>query len=339
MMNVETGLSILDNKTPQLLGRSNYETSLKNCIENAFSLKESMNYKNIENIQTSAHCYFLLPNRQTTDCCYDDLTNLLIDNLTSYVIPRSKIQEIDINNPAEYNKLHREAKKKFIDYWRVKKQLVEKGELDKKTLNSGEAGEVLLFLLAEQILQLPQAICKMSFKTSNSVHVHGSDGIHIGLTEDKNKLALHYGEVKIYKTLSDAIRECLSSITPLLLKEEDEEELNLLNLYSDFGKNEDEVILKEKLKTYFDPEHRNNKILTEIRGICLVGFDEQDAYVLDDIDKTAEIIVQKSQNWLNSFKDKVVENKLEKIVINVFFIPMTSVENFRVFFAQKLGEY
>ena len=330
-------LNILNDKIPKLLEHANYEDSLKNCIDNAFNIKESVSFKNIENIRTSAHCYFLLPNRQNTDCCYDDLANLLIDNLTSYVIPRSKIQEISGQGLAAFNKLHREAKKKFVDYWKVKKQLVEKGELDEKTLNSGEAGEILMFLLAEQILNLPQAICKMSFKTSNSVHVHGSDGIHIGLTEDKSKLALYYGEVKIHKTLSDGIRESLLSITPLLLKNEDEEELNLLNLYSDFGKNGDEIILKEKLKNYFDPEHRNNKLLTEIRGICLIGFNDADAYKLNDIEKTAQKVIEKSEKWLTSFKQKIIDNKLEDISINVFFIPMTSVETFRTCFAQKLG--
>lgn len=337
MSELENELNILENKIPTLLGRSNYEKSLKNCIENAFEIHESVSFKSIDNIKTSAHCYFLLPNRQMNNCCYDNLADLLMDNLVAYVIPRSKISKA--KEAADFHKLHREAKKKFVDYWKIKKQLVEKGELDKKTLNSGEAGEVFLFLLAEQILNLPQAVCKMSFKTSNSVHIHGSDGVHIGLTEDKSKLALYYGEVKIYKTLSDGIRECLSSIAPLLLKKEDEEELNLLNLHSDFGNNDDEVILKEKLKNYFDPEHRNNKLLTEIRGICLVGFDDSEPYTLSNIKETAQKVVEKSEKWLTSFKQQVITNKLENISINVFFIPMTSVEGFRTGFAQKLGEY
>lgn len=334
----ENELKILENKLPEMLRRSDFESSLKNCIENAFYLHESIDTKKIDNTKTSTHCYFLLPNRECTDCGYEDLANLMLDHLVDYVIPRSKIQEAENSGrTADICKLQRQAKKKFVDYYKQKKQLVESGKIDPKKFKSGEAGEVLLFLIAEQILRLPQAICKMSLKTSNNMHVHGSDGIHIGLTEDKSKLALYYGEVKIYHNISDAIKSCVESIAPIILKREDEEDLTLLYLYCDFGKNDDELLLKEKLKNYFDPEHRNYKLLTEVRGICLVGFDEQNLYNLNDIHDTAKKATEASEQWMQIFLQHAIANEIENVIIDVFFIPMTSVNAFRTSFASVIG--
>ncbi|WP_223252149.1 Hachiman antiphage defense system protein HamA [Paracoccus mutanolyticus] len=41
--------------------------------------------------------------------------------------------------------------------------------------SSGEGGELLLYLLTERFLGLPQILCKMSLKTS--AHYHGADGV------------------------------------------------------------------------------------------------------------------------------------------------------------------
>ena len=40
---------------------------------------------------------------------------------------------------------------------------------------------------------------------------------------------------------------------------------------------------------------------------------------------------------MSDFSEKVKEHKLENIVINVFFIPMSSVDKFRTTFARVVG--
>lgn len=337
MSNLENELDILNNHIPNLLERSDYEKSLHNCIDNAFKIHESKDCKIIENTKTVTHCYFLLPNQQNSDCGYEDLAKRMLYSLLNYVIPRSKIQSAN-GQPEEHVKLHEEAKKKFIDYWIYKKSLRDKGEITSEDYRrSGEEGEILLFLLAEQILKLPQAICKMSLKTSNNMPIHGSDGIHIGLTEDLQKLALHYGEAKIYANISDAIKNCIESIKPYLTRSDDGTDLNLLNTYCDFGNSDYEIALKEKLKNYFDPEHRKNKLFTEVRGICLIGFNDNNIYDYNNIEETARKATEAASQWMQNFSEKVNEHKLENIVINVFFIPMSSVDKFRTTFAKIVG--
>ncbi len=337
MSNSENELDILNNYIPKLLERSDYEQSLHNCIDNAFKIHESVDYKIIESTKTLTHCYFLLPNNEKSDCGYEDLAKRMLYEILNYIVPRSKIQATNGQN-TELIKLYENAKKKFIDFWIYKKTLLEKGEITPEDYRrSGEEGELLLFLLAEQILKLPQAICKMSLKTNNNMPIHGSDGIHIGLTEDNSKLALYYGEAKIYAKLSDAIKNCIDSIKPYLLRDDDGTDLNLLNTYCDFGNSDYELNLKEKLKKYFDPEHRNNKLYTEIRGICLIGFNDSKTYVYDNIEETAQKATQEAQQWMSDFSEKIKEHKLENIVINVFFIPMSSVDTFRTTFAKIIG--
>ena len=330
-------LELLKNHMQILLERSDFDSSLNHCIENAFHLCEQVDKKEIEGTNTVTHCYFLLPNSQKSDCDYESLAEKMFDALVDYVIPRSKIQEAD-GLAVNFSKLQRIARKKFIDFWVYKKKLLDEKKISPTDFRrSGEGGEVLLFLLSEQILKLPQAICKMSFKTSGDMPIHGSDGIHIGLTEDGTKLALYYGEAKVHADLNEAIRDCVTSITPFLLKESDENDLFLLNTYCDFGNSDIEKSLKEKLKIYFDKEHRKYKLCTDIRGICLVAFNDKDSYSFNDIQDTSRKVTEASEKWINKFIVKVKENKLEQIVINVFFIPMSSVDAFRSSFARIVG--
>ena len=44
--------------------------------------------------------------------------------------------------------------------------------------NTGEGGELLLYLLTQNILEIPQLLCKMPLKTNTEVHYHGADGIY-----------------------------------------------------------------------------------------------------------------------------------------------------------------
>nr|WP_240544038.1 DUF1837 domain-containing protein [Bradyrhizobium canariense] len=55
---------------------------------------------------------------------------------------------------------------------------------------TGEGGEMLLFLLSERFLKLPQVLCKMGLKTDSRMHYHGADGVYAGVT--------HEGLLKLY---------------------------------------------------------------------------------------------------------------------------------------------
>lgn len=77
---------------------------------------------------------------------------------------------------------------------------------------------MLLYLLLESELGLPQLLCKMPLKTSSRVHFHGVDGVHGSLEED-GRLGLYWCESKLHKKVSTATRDCFESLAPFLLDE------------------------------------------------------------------------------------------------------------------------
>ena len=246
-MNQDNALDDFANLQSSLI-RGNFENSLKGVIQEVFTVSEALTSEKVNNnINVQNHCYFLRKNSKKTKFEYTRIAQIMVRNLCHYVIPRSEIDQVrdEMNKPnadiSGYYDLLKKAKKKFIDYF-------PKSESDTK---SGEGGELLLFLLAEEILGLPQAITKMKLKTSNNVHYHGLDGVHLGLNQDKSKLILYYGESKVYKSRSQAVSECLTSLKKMLLDEEDDEDLDLLTSYFDLGDNQSELIAK--LKIFFNP--------------------------------------------------------------------------------------
>ena len=334
--NIET-LNQFNEYIPYLLKREDFHKSLECCLANIFKITLNEEKKNIDDINTNIYSYCLKPNLSKTDYCYEELAQILFNQIIQYTIPKSEIEDAMATGNTNYVlELMEKAKQKYVDYWKRRNQVIknENLEQDEGVSKSGEGGEELLFLLAEQILKLPQALCKMNLKTSGSMHFHGADGIHIGISEDNSKLALYYSEVKIYKKVNTAIKKCLASIAPLLKREEKEQlELSLLNSYLDIGNN---IELTKKLKEYFNPNRVECREFTEVRGLCLVGFNEKkyDGY---DYEQNAKSIMSQIESWITIFKEEKINNNIKNININVFFIPMSCVDSFRETFKKKLG--
>jgi len=61
---------------------------------------------------------------------------------------------------------------------------------------------------------------QMDLKTNSQMHVHGADGLHVGVDTEAKRLVLYWGESKIYANATDAIRKCLSSLAPMLRTDE-----------------------------------------------------------------------------------------------------------------------
>lgn len=334
--NIET-LNQFKEHIPYLLRGEDFHKSLEGCLANIFKITQNENCVKIDDINTNIYTYCLKPNFNKTDYCYEDLAEILLSKIILYTIPQSEISNaFATKNPSYIIELQHKAKRKYVDYWTNRNQIIknENLEKDESLSKSGEGGEELLFLLAEQILGLPQALCKMNLKTSGSMHFHGADGIHIGLAEDNSKLALYYSEVKVYKDIKSAIKRCLESIAPLLKRgEKEQQELYLLNSYLDIGNN---IELEKKLKEYFNPNRVECREFTEVRGLCLVAFNEN-KYNGYDYQKNVKNIMPEIQFWISEFKKEKINNNIEEININVFFIPMTCVDTFRETFKKKLG--
>jgi hypothetical protein len=250
--------------------------------------------------------------------------------MLDYAIPRSEIFKAktlddEQNSTANLIKLKRKAKKLFTDL--------------KKT---GEGGELLLYLLIQSVLRLPQAISKMSLKTSGQLHYQGADAIHLGFDNTTKKLLLYWGESKLYQSIDSAIRNCFESLAPYLISSGGtdnprERDLQLLMTNMDFANPE----LEDALINYLDPDHPSFNSL-EYRAACLIGFDVN-SYCSEPFSKTQEIVIEEIKHSLNRWIEKLengISNHLhlDKFSIDVFLIPFPSVQKFRDAFLEAVQD-
>jgi hypothetical protein len=255
------------------------------------------------------------------------LAEFMRNAVADYAIPRSKMnaaraRDLQYRTSAAVTSLHREACATFTDLER-----------------SGEGGEMLLFLLAERFLKLPQILCKMALKTDTRMHYHGADGVYAGVT-DGGLLKLYWGESKVYKDATTAIRDCLSSLAPFLIEPDHEgagRERDLL-LLSDRADLADDA-LTGALRRYFDRTSPQS-LRVEYSGIALVGFDA-DFYprdgvkaITDDITAGARAAIN---NWVKNIGSRLSVEKLDQFDIQFFCVPLPSVEEFRMAFQSALG--
>ncbi len=247
--------------------------------------------------------------------------------VADYAIPRTQLTKAKARD-AKYNSteavaaLVEQARQSFTDL-----------------AKTGEGGEMLLFLLAERFLKLPQILCKMDLKTDTRMHYHGADGVYAGVTPD-GILKLYWGESKLYDTPSAAIRECLSSLAPFLIEPdhegaERERDLILLADKADLSKPE----LTEALKRYFDKNSPKCKRV-QYCGVALVGFDAnfyptgQVKAIADEIENAARTGLQ---TWRTNIGARLEAEKLEQVEIELFCLPLPSSQGFRSAFLTAMG--
>lgn len=255
------------------------------------------------------------------------LAEFMRNAVVDYAIPRSKVAEakardLKYNSTEATTELVERAKRSFTD-----------------VAKTGEGGEMLLFLLAERFLKLPQILCKMDLKTDNRMHYHGSDGVYAGVTPS-GTLKLYWDESKIYNKVGTAIRDCLASLAPFLteLESEDaerEQDLILLSDKADLTNPE----LTDALKRYFD---RSSPMSARVQycGVALVGFDAP-FYPAEDARATADKIVTSSREalatWSGKIGSRLTAEKLSGMEIQLFCIPLPSADGFRAAFLKALG--
>ena len=257
------------------------------------------------------------------------LIEFLIDRVVDYAIPRKTIEEAQAKfdatgSTAEIVRLHRRAKSTFTNI---------------KT--TGEGGELLLFALAEAVFELTQILCKMSLKTSTSMHYHGADGVYASLDDD-DFLNLYWGESKLYSTASEAITDCLKSLSPFLREEFGEgatnaRDLLLVNEYMDFT---DPVVIAG-LKRFFNRDHpASNKL--RMCGFALVGFDNNalpktgNKAVWEDMEAA---LLAELPKWQAHLGKRLSAESIEIFDIHFVCVPLRSVQEFRDAFLEHIGEW
>ncbi len=271
--------------------------------------------------ESEISCYFLKVDSNGRERLVE-LIQLICRKITDYAIPRSKIQRafdlaVSTGSSDEITNLALEARKLFT-----------------KVSMSGEGGELLLFCLVESILKYPQVLCKMNLKTDENLHVNGADGVFLGV-DDTGDLCIFWGESKLHSSHGSAISECIESIASILkMEKEVDSDLRLID-FIDLNNSPLETALIE----YFDIKSEKYERLRSC-AVCLVAFNykeySRDGKISnDDLIKCVESDFRKY--WFKNIECKLKENGLNNCKIVFFYVPMKSVEDFRVKFRNTLG--
>ena len=278
--------------------------------------------------ETSATCHFHCINLDGNGRPrVDALVKHLLGHVLDYSIPRKRI--------AEAWASQQESKSTY----KMANLLIEAMGLFTRLEKSGEGGELILFLLAERFLKLPQLVCKMNLKTSTNMHYHGADGLHAGVDASSGRLCLYWGESKLHGDVAGAVSDCMKSIAPLLLgggglASAEERDLQLLGQFLDVN---DEA-LEKALKSYLDPARSSfNQI--EFRGLCLVGFD-CDRYPSEPnkltIAQVTTAMAGQISKWQGAVRKRIAAESLDSFSVHVFLLPFPSVAEFRASFKAAL---
>lgn len=284
----------------------------------------------IPDTNSKGYCYCLKVDANGT-LRLKDLIDYLDTRIVDYAIPKKEIDEAknDFNNTGSTRKiiqLKKKAENLFTD-------------LNK----TGEGGEILLYILTQDILKLPQLISKMSLKTSPKMHYHGADGIHFQYDSITGNLELYWAEAKMYQDLNAAMVSCFDSLKGFLLdpkgcKSTQERDIDLIT--SNIHQNINNEAIEDILVEYFDKDKEQSNHLV-YKGVCFIGFDYDKYQSNTDITKTtADIknaILVEYDKWHNSVGDKIKEHmNLDKKEIHVFLMPFPSVDEFRQYYLQTI---
>ncbi len=273
------------------------------------------------NIIAHCHCIKLDGNGRPR---IEDLVEAVAEHVLDYAIPRSEYRAA------------REEQDRTGSSQKVVRLCMKARALFTDLVKSGEGGELLLFALAEKLLQLPQLICKMSLKTNTRMHIHGADGLHAGVDEQTGNLLLYWGESKIFGDVTSAVRDCLKSLAPMLHDQEaSRRDMQLLQRHLDVD-NDD---LENALKKFLNPDDPAFNSL-EFRGLCLVGFD-CGAYPSGPsstaIDAVVSAIASELPGWKKHVAKRVAEEKIDAFSMHFLFVPFPTVAEFRRLFRERLG--
>lgn len=279
----------------------------------------------LEDCSVRLHCHCLTVDgngRVKPERLAEFMRNALVD----YAIPKSHLKAAQLRD-AKYKSgsavstLHHRAISTFTDLQ-----------------NTGEGGEMLLYLLAERFLKVPLVLCKMDLKTDSRVHYHGADGVYASVNDD-GLLKLFWGESKVYADPAAAIRDCLASLGPFLVEPdyegaERERDLILLSDKADLS----DPDLTDAFRKYFDRSSPlSNRV--EYCGIALIAFDA--GFYPKDSTAIAETIRDAAKSelagWASNVQKRIAVEKLDKFDIQFFCVPVPSADGFRQAFLETLG--
>lgn len=264
-----------------------------------------------------------------------DLVDVISIHLIHFALPRAEVQEV---LALKDTLAAEEFAERIVILQQRATDLFKKAQ--KATNRNGEAGELILYLLTEWVLKAPQLLAKMSLKTNPAMPVHGADGIHVGICPKTKKPILYWGESKLYADIGKAISEAVKSLVTSLSHAAVKHELSLVQRYIDLSGLDDAD--KKKLLAYLDPFDKKSNERREA-CTCLLGFDFDGFQKLnsvedDKVDATFEALAAaKLKVAAPKVANALKKNKIDSHTLEVFFMPIPSVQGLRDLFQAKIG--
>lgn len=263
---------------------------------------------------------------------FADFIDVVSDHIIPFCLPRSEIR----------NAQRKIAKGDLVTAGRVMAQLAEKArslfiKAKKGSHRSGEAGEIVLYILTEWLLKAPQIVSKMYLKTNNQMPVYGTDGIHARYDHDLARLYLYWGESKARPTVAAALGDALDSIKEFLSNGQDKREIEIVATHSDLGDLDADT--KEAILQYLDPyeEKSNERVIVHS---CLLAF-ESNLYVSDNPEEAESRFIDSIrpviEKFITSVNGAVTKKGLGNRRFEFFLLPVPSVQQLRDRFQSNIG--
>lgn len=264
----------------------------------------------------------------------DEFIDVLASHIVPFCLPRSAIkaaQEALVSGD-------------HVAAGRIASELADKAKAlfikaKKGSHRSGEAAEILLYILNEWVLKAPQIVSKMYLKTNNNMPVHGTDGIHARYDEASNKLFLFWGESKAHATLDGALASALTSIGEFINEGQEKREIEIISSYSDVGSMTDGA--KKALLDYLDPYSKTSLNRVPCFSCVLV---HQFTHATDpqksdeDIEAAYVSAVNASVvTFITGLKAKIEAKGFSLRRFEFFLVPVPSAQDFRDKFQAKIG--
>ncbi|MBC53908.1 MAG: hypothetical protein CMQ34_08745 [Gammaproteobacteria bacterium] len=264
----------------------------------------------------------------------EEFVNFIYSKLIYYCIPKKR-RDFFISKYEETADL-----KYMLELVDAAKNLFIKAK--KSIPKAGEPGELILFIINEYYLKAPQVVSKMYLKTSESMPVHGTDGIHMSYDEANDCLNLYWGESKIYQNLSASLDEICKSIKSFTdsktARKPKDRDVDIIKSNLDVkDKKTEDALLK-----YFDPYEKESNNLREIY-CCLSIFDYELYEKLEQMgeDEIEEYFlteyIQKINTTYNAFFEKSKKHGIQDLQFVFILLPFPDVAYFRQEFFRKLG--
>lgn len=264
---------------------------------------------------------FLYPRFRQEKVLVDELCEKLVSRVTSFCMTRedrrlAKAEDAESEyETAATDTLNARARRLFI-------------QATKSSSRSGEGGELLLFILAEEYLKAPLLVSKMRLKTNTQMPVHGSDGIHAAWDSKAGAMVLYFGESKLHATLTGAVTDAMNSVAELASDDGGryQHELTLAQNYSDLDGMPKEM--KEEMLRFLNPWDTMESSKRIDKFAILIGYDERMFEDLKSIprsqveDKFKELYAATVRRTMGYAQKKMQEKGIHLESVELFFLPL-----------------